>query len=292
MPSNANSGGLGASDTSRKTGIRDFGEMPWGTHLCAFYETTDDLVDTAASFFEAGLESHELCLWAVSDLLAKTNAMDVLRLAVPDLDRHLAEGRIEALHGVEWYLSAGRPDIERITSSWFEKHEGALARGLDGTRVIGNALWASASDWREFCRSEQVLDQWLAGRGMIVLCAYPLEASRAVDVLDVARVHKVTLARREGDWEFLETPELKLAKQEIRRLGDAINILSKPFPGRELLTPRERVTLAQIVRGASSKEAARALGVSPRTIEFHRANLMRKLGVRNTADLMRRVLAE
>ena len=120
---------------------------------------------------------------------------------------------------------------------------------------------------------------------MVVLCAYPLEASRAVDVLDVARVHKVTIARREGDWEFLETPELKLAKQEIRRLGDAISILSKPFPGHELLTPRERVTLAQIVRGASSKEAARALGVSPRTIEFHRANIMRKLGVRNTADL-------
>ena len=108
----------------------------------------------------------------------------------------------------------------------------------------------------------------------------------------MARVHKVTIARREGDWEFLETPELKLAKQEIRRLGNAINILSKPFPGHEFLTARERVTLAQIVRGASSKEAARALGVSPRTVEFHRANIMRKLGVRNTVDLVLKVLGE
>ena len=38
------------------------------------------------------------------------------------------------------------------------------------------------------------------------------------------------------------------------------------------------------------EEAARALGVSPRTIEFHRANIMRKLGVKSTVDLVRRVL--
>jgi len=34
------------------------------------------------------------------------------------------------------------------------------------------------------------------------------------------------------------------------------------------------------------------LGISPRTVEFHRANLMRKLGARNTADLVRRVLGD
>jgi DNA-binding CsgD family transcriptional regulator len=58
------------------------------------------------------------------------------------------------------------------------------------------------------------------------------------------------------------------------------------------LTPRERVTLAQIVRGASSKETARTLGISPRTVEFHRANIMQKLGARKTVDLVRRVLGE
>jgi two-component system response regulator FixJ len=57
-----------------------------------------------------------------------------------------------------------------------------------------------------------------------------------------------------------------------------------------MLTPRERIVLAQIVRGASSKEAARGLDVSPRTIEFHRANIMQKLGARNVADLVRIVV--
>jgi DNA-binding CsgD family transcriptional regulator len=69
-----------------------------------------------------------------------------------------------------------------------------------------------------------------------------------------------------------------------------VDILSRPFPDHELLTPRERATLAQIVRGASSKEAARALGIGPRTVETHRENIMRKLGAKNTVDLVRRVL--
>ena len=116
---------------------------------------------------------------------------------------------------------------------------------------------------------------------------HSLSASRAVDVLDVAQAHQFTVARRRGQWEFLETPELKQAKREIESLGDALLVLSRSFAGHELLTSRERIVLAQIVRGASSKEAARWLKVSPRTIEFHRANIMQKLDAKNVADLVR-----
>jgi FixJ family two-component response regulator len=59
------------------------------------------------------------------------------------------------------------------------------------------------------------------------------------------------------------------------------------FPGREPLTRREQEVLTQIVAGASSKEAGRQLGISPRTIEVHRARIMAKLGAKNAADLVR-----
>jgi len=64
------------------------------------------------------------------------------------------------------------------------------------------------------------------------------------------------------------------------------------FPGREPLTPREQDVLAQLVAGASNKEAGRQLGISPRTIEVHRARIMEKLGAKNTADLIRIALSE
>jgi DNA-binding CsgD family transcriptional regulator len=57
------------------------------------------------------------------------------------------------------------------------------------------------------------------------------------------------------------------------------------------LTPRERLILAEIVKGHSSKEVARALDISPRTVEFHRANLLKKYGAKNTAELVRKVLS-
>ncbi|SDG91364.1 response regulator transcription factor [Pelagibacterium luteolum] len=56
------------------------------------------------------------------------------------------------------------------------------------------------------------------------------------------------------------------------------------------LTPREREVLQLVTNGQSNKEAGRELGISPRTIEVHRARVMDKLGARNTADLIRIVL--
>ena len=63
------------------------------------------------------------------------------------------------------------------------------------------------------------------------------------------------------------------------------------FPGMLLLTRRERDVLALVTNGASNKKAGRRLGISPRTVEVHRARIMDKLGARNAADLMRIVLS-
>ena len=67
---------------------------------------------------------------------------------------------------------------------------------------------------------------------------------------------------------------------------------SKPRSPLDVLTPREQAVLAQIARGASSREVGVKRGVSRRTIEFHRANIMRKLGIRKIVDLMLLTLKE
>jgi FixJ family two-component response regulator len=56
------------------------------------------------------------------------------------------------------------------------------------------------------------------------------------------------------------------------------------------LTKRERQVLQLIINGQSNKAAGRELGISPRTVEVHRARIMKNLGAKNTADLMRIVL--
>ena len=56
---------------------------------------------------------------------------------------------------------------------------------------------------------------------------------------------------------------------------------------RETVTPREREIIQLLAEGQSNKEAAASLGVSVKTIEAHRANIMRKLRLRSVSDLVR-----
>lgn len=63
-----------------------------------------------------------------------------------------------------------------------------------------------------------------------------------------------------------------------------------PDAGQRPLTKREREVLNLISQGCSNKQGALRMGISPRTFESHRAEAMRKLGARNTADLVRAAL--
>jgi DNA-binding CsgD family transcriptional regulator len=62
--------------------------------------------------------------------------------------------------------------------------------------------------------------------------------------------------------------------------------------GQKFLTRREREALGLISEGCSNKQGALRMGISPRTFESHRAVAMRKLGARNTADLVRLALLQ
>ena len=70
----------------------------------------------------------------------------------------------------------------------------------------------------------------------------------------------------------------------------APDVMLPSEPGQKLLTKREREVLSLISEGCTNKQGALRMGISPRTFESHRAEAMRKLGARNTADLVRLAL--
>jgi DNA-binding NarL/FixJ family response regulator len=72
--------------------------------------------------------------------------------------------------------------------------------------------------------------------------------------------------------------------------GRAPGVMISSESGRKPLTKREREVLGLISEGCSNKQGASRMNISPRTFESHRAEAMRKLGARNTADLVRKAL--
>jgi two-component system response regulator FixJ len=108
-----------------------------------------------------------------------------------------------------------------------------------------------------------------------------------------ADVEVAVTAFRTGAFDFLEKPFSDTTY--LAMIQQAINHSRRDLETAEecraiarraaILTKRERVVVSEIVRGDSNKEIARKLGLSHRTVERHRQNAIKKLGVRSAGEL-------
>jgi two-component system NarL family response regulator len=81
--------------------------------------------------------------------------------------------------------------------------------------------------------------------------------------------------------------ETVMAGDEYLCTGARRALRPKISDGRETLTGREQTILLELAQGWSNKEVARSLNISVRTVETHRKNIKRKLGISSTAGLTR-----
>lgn len=204
------------------SGIECVGSVTWGAHLCQFHSTGQELVDTLAPYFAAGLQQDEFCLWVTSEPSGVEGAKRGLREAAPYLDRHLDLGQIEIWDCHDWYLRGGHFDPDRVFGQWVEREERALDSGYKGLRVTGDMAWLEKEDWPDFMAYEAEVNRVLRQHRMIGLCTYPLDRCAAGGVLEVVRNHQFALARIDGEWGTLERSSLKVASEELRRLNDSL----------------------------------------------------------------------
>lgn len=108
----------------------------------------------------------------------------------------------------------------------------------------------------------------------------------------------VTLAVRAmkaGAIDFIEKPfekavllgAIEQAFHRLNRSSEARERASEAAVQLNALTPREREVLDGLAQGLPNKTIAYDLGISPRTVEIHRANLMMKLGVKSLSEALR-----
>ena len=114
----------------------------------------------------------------------------------------------------------------------------------------------------------------MTGHGDVSLAVQAMKAG-AIDFIEKPFEKAVLLSALELAGDRLSHSELGR-----ERAGDAVIRL-------QVLTSREREVLDGLAQGLPNKTIAYDLGISPRTVEIHRANLMQKLGVRSLSEALR-----
>jgi PAS domain S-box-containing protein len=214
---------LRAADTlgpMRNSGLDAAGYIPWGTHLCQFYGTKADLIDTLVPYFKAGLEANEFCMWVTSEPLTAAEAEAALAKALPRFSRFKANGQIEIVDYSRWYTLDGKFDAHRVLQGWIGKLEAALERGFQGLRLTGNTFWLEKEYWQDFTRYEAMVDRAISTRRILALCTYPIEKCSIREILDVSANHQLTLVREGERWEVLQNVT-RLRAEEALRESDA-----------------------------------------------------------------------
>ncbi len=257
---------MGRSSKPESAGVEPpydavLGAIRHGAHVCAFYETDEDLLDLVSEFCAAGARRGDLCLWVAPE------GVDSGALASAGVELHSADGA---------YQSGGPFQSGPMVAFWHEKLAQALAHGHSGLSASGHTCWLQRSDWQAFMDYENDLNQVIAGRPISLLCTYPLSSCKAGDVLDVVRAHEVALAKQQKHWSVIQS---HLTDDS----PDALDVASRVAS----LSPRERQVLSLIADGVVTKGIAFQLGLSVRTIELHRERAIRRLGARTMVEAIR-----
>ncbi|WP_081761389.1 MEDS domain-containing protein [Methylopila sp. 73B] len=232
-----------------------------GTHVCAFFETEDDLLDLVGQFFAAGTRRGDRCLWVMPDNM---NADPLVRRGV------------ELYSATDTYLRGGAFEPGPLVALWDKKLDEALSHNHAGLSASGHTCWLQQRDWQAFMDYEEYLNQVIEGKPISLLCTYPLSSCKAGDILDVVRAHKVALAKQKNRWSVIEA---HLTDESPAALDGASRVAA--------LSPRERQVISLVADGVVTKNIAFELGLSVRTIEVHRERAIRRLGVRTMVEAVR-----
>ena len=176
-------------------------DMPWGSHVCQFYDRKDDLVEMLVPYFRQGLERNEACVWLVGDLTVE-EAKTALAAAVPDLDRFMASGQMQIRHYTEFYTDANgsvRP-ADQLSNDFAAMGSTVRAKGFEGLRASGSVSWVNdAEGMAKFMDYESKVNLAIQNSRIMAVCTYPAQAATMCQCRELIHNHGKIFVKR-GEW--------------------------------------------------------------------------------------------
>src|SRR5271157_702315 len=180
----------------RKSGIGIAGDVPWGTHICQFYDSKEDLEDILIPYFKLGLENNEFCLWVTSQSLDVEDEKEALRKAVLYFDSYLDKGQIEIIYHTYLHVTGIIYDSERVINYLIEKVNHALESGYSGLRLSENTFWLEKRDFGPFVDYIEKMDDIISKYQMIALGSYFVDKYSTTNIVEVVSNRQFSFSKQ------------------------------------------------------------------------------------------------
>jgi hypothetical protein len=176
-------------------------DMPWGSHVCQFYNRKEDLVKMLVPYFKQGLEKNEACVWLVGDLTVE-EARNALAAVVPGLEQYLAKGQMQIRHYTELYTNPNgtvKP-ADQLSDQFAEMESTVRAKGFEGLRASGSVSWIKNEEsMSRFMDYETKVHCAIQGSRMMAVCTYPARAAALHRSRELIHNHGKIYVKR-GEW--------------------------------------------------------------------------------------------
>jgi len=248
----------------RETGIDVIGAVPWGFHICLFYQTKQDLYDILMPYIRTGLENGEFCLLLTSQPLDAESVKKKLDASIPGLDGYLDKGQLEIVDGMKFYFKNNKFDGRGAQKNAAARLTRALGLKYDGMRIFGEASWFRKAGWQNLLEYEKTVDRHIGKSRILAVCAYPLDTCRTTEFTDMICIHKFGLLMECGKWRFLRCFEDYNVEAEINKIKDIVPILMEnqnhTADFRKII--RTKIRTERKKRGLTQEEFARKASIS------------------------------
>lgn len=205
--------GLQHVEPKREFGVDFISDVPWGTHICAFYQERQDYLDTVLPYLKTGLERNEFCIWIIPMWLTIDDAVKCLQDSVPLFEQYRQQIKIFTIN--EWYLQYDTFKPGVLVEAWTKLYHENMKNGWDGARACGSPYWRGHRSWDLVAAYEEIVEQKVGPLKLLVLCLYDIADLDIHQILDLTGSHELAFFKCRNSWKY----SAKAA--EVNRLNTA-----------------------------------------------------------------------
>lgn len=195
-------------------------DLPWGAHVCQFYNRKEDLLELLVPYFKQGLLQNEACVWMVAELTI-AEATSALAAAVPDLALNFLSGQMQIRHYTDLYTNpdGSVKEPEALTHAFASMGRLARQQGFNGLRASGCVSWVrDGAGMSRFMAYESKVNVAIQNARIKAVCTYPAHAAALSASREMIHSHGKILVKR-GSWVHDRSDEAKRIERVFAALA-------------------------------------------------------------------------